>query len=181
MRVLFAARHAPAALRSGVCAGRLDLKVAVPPECAFRALAAAAPRLKAICQVWTSPLSRCAELADRAAAALGVACRRDDRLLELSYGLWEGRAWAEIERADPLRFRTWLARWETEGCPGGESAGDVEARVRSWWEGLPEGAHVLIGHAGALRALQVIARGARWADAMAAPVPHLKWIRFEGQ
>lgn len=214
MPVVFAARHAPTALRPGVCAGRLDLRAALPPECAWRALRAAASPREELCLgsdlgrlapgrqswpslqpglsartpnrralrpslVWSSPLSRCADLADRAAAALGVPSRRDDRLLEISYGLWEGRAWTEVERDEPQRFRAWVARWETEGCPGGESAREVESRVRSWWEGLPlEGAHLLIGHAGVLRALQVIAGRRSWAEAMAAPIAHLAWMRF---
>jgi alpha-ribazole phosphatase len=179
MPLLIAARHAPTALRPGLCAGRLDSAPVLSPEDAWRALSSSAPPLRGVDRVWSSPLRRCAELADRAAAALGVPSRRDDRLLEVSFGQWEGIAWSEIERAAPEEYRRWLACWETEGCPGGESARQLEARVRSWWEALPpEGIHLLIGHAGVLRALRVIVHGVRWADALSAEVRHLEWIRL---
>ncbi|WP_437974337.1 histidine phosphatase family protein [Sorangium sp. So ce295] len=191
---LIAFRHAPVAL-SGVCYGRLDVAAALPPEAAAAAIERA---LHELCVrpgvVFSSPLSRCALPAAELAARLGVPRAIDDRLLEISYGAWEGRAFADIERDDPAAYAAWLDGWERVGPPGGESALDVESRVRSFWReiGAPRGVDgvdgvdvasrarppLLVAHAGVLRALRVVARGASWLAAMSAPVPHLTAERF---
>ncbi|WP_437544680.1 histidine phosphatase family protein [Sorangium sp. So ce367] len=194
---LIAFRHAPVAL-SGVCYGRLDVAAALPPEAAAAAIERA---LHELCVrpgvVFSSPLSRCALPAAELAARLGVPRAIDDRLLEISYGAWEGRAFADIERDDPAAYAAWLDGWERVGPPGGESALDVESRVRSFWREIvaPRGVDVadvpadadvasrarpplLVAHAGVLRALRVVARGASWLAAMSAPVPHLTAERF---
>ncbi|WP_437710737.1 histidine phosphatase family protein [Sorangium sp. So ce448] len=191
---LIAFRHAPVAL-SGVCYGRLDVAAELPPEAAAAAIERA---LRELCVrpgvVWSSPLSRCALPAAELAARLGVPRAIDDRLLEISYGAWEGRAFSDVERDDPAAYAAWLDGWERVGPPGGESALEVESRVRSFWReiGAPRGVdgsagadvasrahpHLLVAHAGVLRALRVVACGASWPAAMSAPVPHLAAERF---
>ncbi|WP_437286123.1 histidine phosphatase family protein [Sorangium sp. So ce406] len=198
---LVAFRHAPVPL-SGVCYGRLDVAAELSAEAAAaaieRALADLCLRPRA---VWSSPLSRCAAPAAELAARLGAPHAVDERLLEIAYGAWEGRAWSDIERDDPIAYAAWLDGWERVGPPGGESALEVEARVRSFWRALgatsgafsapgapgtsgdvvdPVGArpHLLVAHAGVLRALRVVACGASWVEAMSAPAPHLAPERF---
>ncbi|WP_437809695.1 histidine phosphatase family protein [Sorangium sp. So ce1078] len=191
---LIAFRHAPVAL-SGVCYGRLDVAAELSPEGAATAIERALrdvglrPGV-----VWSSPLSRCALPAAELAARLGVAHAVDERLVEIAYGAWEGRAWSDIERDDPVAYAAWLDGWERVGPPGGESAIEVEARVRSFWRALGSTAgasgalgtsgtsgarpHLLVAHAGVLRALRVVACGASWIEAMSAPAPHLAAERF---
>ncbi|XXX74694.1 histidine phosphatase family protein [Sorangium sp. So ce134] len=216
---LIAFRHAPVPL-SGVCYGRLDVAAELSPEGAAAAIERALRDLGLRPGVvWSSPLSRCALPAAELAARLGVPRAVDERLVEIAYGAWEGRAWSDIERDDPLAYAAWLDGWERVGPPGGESAIEVEARVRSFWRALgatsgapgarstpdpsgnsgPSGAfdpsgppgatcdvvaqvgarpHLLVAHAGVLRALRVVARGASWIEAMSAPAPHLAPERF---
>ncbi|WP_437925473.1 histidine phosphatase family protein [Sorangium sp. So ce291] len=189
---LVAFRHAPVPL-AGVCYGRLDVAAELSAEAVAttieRALGDLGLRPRAI---WSSPLSRCAGPAAELAARLGAPHAADERLLEIAYGAWEGRAWSDIERDDPIAYGAWLDGWERAGPPGGESALDVEARVRSFWRALgatprasggvmdPLGArpHLLVAHAGVLRALRVVACGASWIEAMSAPAPHLVAERF---
>lgn len=194
---LIAFRHAPVAL-SGVCYGRLDVAAELPPEAAAAAIERA---LHELCVrpgvVWSSRLSRCALPAAELAERLGVPHALDDRLAEISCGAWEGRAFSDIERDDPAAYAAWLDGWERVGPPGGESALEVESRVRSFWRqlGSPRGVagvdvasdadvaslarpHLLVAHAGVLRALRVVACGASWPAAMSAPVPHLTAERF---
>ncbi|WP_433929182.1 histidine phosphatase family protein [Sorangium cellulosum] len=201
---LIAFRHAPVPL-SGVCYGRLDVAAELSAEAAAAAIERA---LVDLClrprAVWSSPLSRCAAPAAELAARLGAPHVVDERLLEIAYGTWEGRAWSDIERDDPIAYAAWLDGWERVGPPGGESALEVEARVRSFWRALgatsgafsapgtsgtsgtsgdvvdPAGArpHLLVAHAGVLRALRVVACGASWIEAMSAPAPHLAPERF---
>ncbi|AGP40272.1 histidine phosphatase family protein [Sorangium cellulosum] len=183
---LIAFRHAPVAL-SGVCYGRLDVAAALAPGDAAAAIERALRDLDLRPGVvFSSPLSRCAHPAAELAARLGVPHAIDARLVEIAYGAWEGRAWSEIERGDPEAYAAWLDGWERVGPPGGESAIEVEARVRSFWRALPpacgpaSGAspHLLVAHAGVLRALRVVACGASWIEAMSAPAPHLAPERF---
>ncbi|WP_438005263.1 histidine phosphatase family protein [Sorangium sp. So ce321] len=189
---LIAFRHAPVPL-AGVCYGRLDVAAELSAEAVAttieRALGGLGLRPRAI---WSSPLSRCAGPAAELAARLGAPHAVDERLLEIAYGAWEGRAWSDIERDDPIAYAAWLDGWERAGPPGGESAIDVEARVRSFWRALdatpgasggavdPIGArpHLLVAHAGVLRALRVVACGASWIEAMSAPAPHVVAERF---
>ncbi|MGK3985727.1 histidine phosphatase family protein [Sorangium sp. So ce136] len=192
---LIAFRHAPVPL-AGVCYGRLDVAAELSAEAVAttieRALGDLGLRPRAI---WSSPLSRCAGPAAELAARLGAPHAVDERLLEIAYGAWEGRPWSDIERDDPIAYRAWLDGWERAGPPGGESALDVEARVRSFWRalgatpwasGAPGDAtdpvvarpHLLVAHAGVLRALRVVACGASWIEAMSAPAPHLVAERF---
>jgi broad specificity phosphatase PhoE len=72
-------------------------------------------------RVLTSPLSRASETCRL--AGLGERAERRDELLEWDYGEYEGRTTADIrtERAGWLLWR--------DGCPGGEQAAEVGARV----------------------------------------------------
>jgi probable phosphoglycerate mutase len=71
--------------------------------------------------VLTSPLSRAVETC-RIAGFGGVAKSRDE-LLEWDYGAYEGRTTPQIREERPGWFL-----WR-DGCPGGETAAEVAARV----------------------------------------------------
>jgi broad specificity phosphatase PhoE len=100
--------------------------------------------------VLASPLARALETARLA----GFDPELDDRLRELDYGDYEGRTTAEIQQERP-GWDLW-----TDGCPGGETADDVGARMDALIaERLRAGPEriLLFGHGHALRILT-----ARW-------------------
>jgi alpha-ribazole phosphatase len=163
--VLRVARHAPVTVK-GICYGQSDVETELSADDAARALGA----VSASC-VWSSPSRRCAEIAAR----LGATHRVDARLLELSFGDWEGRAWSSLE-GDAL-FDAWMRDWKSVAPPGGESVPQLESRVRAWLAELA-GEHALVAHAGVVRALRVILRGQSWDEAMRVEVPHLAWDTF---
>ena len=72
-------------------------------------------------KVFTSPLQRAARTCEL--AGFGAVAEIDPDLVEWDYGEYEGRRSADIlkERPDWLLFR--------DGCPGGESPGQVGARA----------------------------------------------------
>jgi broad specificity phosphatase PhoE len=70
--------------------------------------------------VLSSPRRRAGETAELA----GLAAQRDERLAEWDYGDYEGRTTAEIRRERP-GWDLWR-----DGCPGGESPAQVEARLQ---------------------------------------------------
>ncbi len=114
-----------------------------------------APRLaeRRFARVLTSPLGRAVETCRL--AGFGEHAEWRDELLEWDYGDYDGRTTADIrtERPDWLLWR--------DGCPGGEAAADVGARVDRLIAELrgDVGDAVLFAHGHVLRVL-----AARWAE-----------------
>lgn len=85
--------------------------------------------------VYSSPLSRARETAGPLAEALGLEVAVDERLIDMSFGEWEGRPRAEIEKEEAGLYQTWLAEPARFRAPGGESLADVLARA---WPAVEE-------------------------------------------
>ncbi len=118
---LYLARHGETAWTlSGQHTGRTDVPLTERGEQDARRLG---DRLRGLsfAQVLTSPLQRASRTCEL--AGFGSAAMQDRDLLEWNYGRYEGRTSADIhkERPDWDLFR--------DGCPDGEKAADVGARV----------------------------------------------------
>jgi probable phosphoglycerate mutase len=102
-----------------------------------------------------SPLSRARETMELMRAALGLTpggYDTDARLLEVSYGEWEGLTLPEIQLRDPgVLARRERAKWDFTP-PGGECYRDIAERVGAWYAGLTRDA-VVVAHGGVARAL----------------------------
>ena len=119
--VIHLARHGETAWSlSGQHTGRTDLPLTERGERNARALG---QRLRGLefAKVYTSPLQRAARTCEL--AGFGTSAEIDPDLVEWDYGQYEGRRTAEIhaERPDWQLFR--------DGCPGGESPGQIGART----------------------------------------------------
>ena len=101
----------------------------------------------------TSPLSRARDTCRLAGLGDGAEIR--DELLEWHYGEYEGLTTPEIREERPGWFL-----W-TDGCPGGETAAEVAARVDGLIAELRDldGDAALFAHGHVLRMV-----GARWAE-----------------
>ena len=146
---LYVIRHPEPLGAKGVCYGVSDLDVADD------VLAAAAASLQGLLVdkpydlMLSSPLQRCSKLA----AALDDGFKVDQRLLEIDFGQWEGLAWDEIERS---ALDAWMDDYVESRTPGGESFGDVLARVRELVAELQSDGRstvALVAHAGVIRSL----------------------------
>ncbi len=106
---------------------------------------------RSFARVLSSPLQRALDTCRL--AGLGDRAELTDDLLEWDYGEYEGITTAEIREGRP-DFYLWR-----DGCPGGENASDVGARVDRVIEALRslEGDAVLFSHGHVLRVLT-----ARW-------------------
>ena len=170
---IYAFRHAPVQAK-GICYGQIDVETALSTAESLaqiqRSLEGGMPMNK----VWTSPLERCRTLAD----AFGEPYEQDARLMEMSFGQWEGMSWTEIYESYPHQMDAWGANWYEVAPPGGESARILEARVTDWVHSLKPGKHLVFTHAGVIRTLRVLCRSDSWTDVMGASVPYLGLERF---
>ena len=104
-------------------------------------------------RVFHSPLRRTTETTQLLFFKGGIP---DPRLMELDFGAWEARTYAEIEAED----RDHLWRWYDDpwqvAPPGGETLQDLDARLTSWHEdtvlaAAPDDTLVIVTHGGPLR------------------------------
>jgi probable phosphoglycerate mutase len=103
--------------------------------------------------VLTSPLSRARETCEL--AGLGEHAQARDDLMEWDYGEYEGLTTPQIRETRP-DWNLWR-----DGCPGGETAADVGARVDRVIAEVRsvDGDAALFAHGHVLRVL-----GSRWVD-----------------
>lgn len=128
-------------------------------------------------RIFSSPLSRCRQLATDLAVALAggsrietapgqtalvdehpITVQLDDRLKEYHFGDWEMVPWAQIERP---RLDAWMADFVNVPTPNGESFRDLATRVGAFWQaeivalaGVGTDRPVLVvSHGGVIRAL----------------------------
>ena len=96
------------------------------------------------------------------AQLLGVPdARLEPRLMEMSWGRWEGRTWEEVCAADTAA----LAQIETRGLdfrpPGGESRRALTQRLRDWLSDVAVRAKPVaaVTHRGVIHAALALATG----------------------
>lgn len=103
-----------------------------------------------------SPLSRASETMRIARAEMGLVpddFRRDPRLMEQSYGHWEGQLWDELPRTDPEGFAARAAdKWGWQPR-GGESYAMLSERIAGWLVDIEADA-VVASHGAVSRALR---------------------------
>jgi broad specificity phosphatase PhoE len=103
----------------------------------------------------SSPLGRARETMERLRGGLGLEpddYRTDARLMEMSFGRWEGFTFAELQanEAEALAARE-QDKWGFV-LPGGESYAQLMVRVRAWYESVTCDS-VVAAHGGVYRAL----------------------------
>ena len=87
---------------------------------------------------------------------LDLSYKVDERLREMSFGLWEGLPWSDIDKAD---IDSWADDIVGYQVPRGERFQDVIERVNAFLSSLPEGEHLLITHAGVIKACWILRGG----------------------
>jgi broad specificity phosphatase PhoE len=134
--------------RAGLLLGRSDAALTDKGLVQAERLAAAFSGFD-VARVLTSPLRRACDTAAPVAAACGRSVEVDDRLIEIDYGEWEGRPFADL---DP----DVVARWRRDGGfvpPGGESLEVVAGRVASFCdEWLGDRVVVAVSHVSPIKA-----------------------------
>ena len=105
-----------------------------------------------------SPLKRARATMEILRATLGLDPRGydiDDRLLEISYGEWEGLRLPEIDARYPgLLQERERNKWDF-APPGGESYAELTRRIEAWYADMTRDT-VVAGHGGGVRSLMAL-------------------------
>ena len=143
--------------REGRIQGRSDIALDEEARASLKALQLPDPWKSAA--LWSSPLSRAKETATLVG---GRTPQIDDALTEMHWGAWEGLHGAGL-RGDPdSGFRDiedWGWDWHP---PGGESPGQMRARLLSW-AGALEPDSVAVCHIGVMRMIRPLLTS-RWSS-----------------
>ncbi|ANG62070.1 hypothetical protein A8C75_05900 [Marinobacterium aestuarii] len=119
-------------------------------------------------RILCSPLRRCAQPAAELAQGLQLECATDARLLELDFGRWDGRPYADVWQQEQAAVLAFWRDPQAHPPPGGEAIAAFCARLASLQHELKaesiataEGdTHLLLlTHAGVIRGLLGTALG----------------------
>ena len=123
-------------------------------------LASRAEDLSAL-SIQCSPLLRTRQTLELARMETGLPpdrSRIDDRLIEFTFGRWEGMTWPEVCAAEPdLARQREIDKWNFTP-PGGESYAQLAQRLEPWLT-EQQGPSVVVSHGGVARALMTLIGG----------------------
>ncbi|MEM1187302.1 MAG: alpha-ribazole phosphatase [Pseudomonadota bacterium] len=141
-------RHTTPDVAEGVCYGMTDLALRGSFESESLEVLGALP---AVTRVVSSPLSRCARLAEFIGSRLALTVSLDERLREMDFGRWEGQRWKEIKRGE---LDLWAEDFMHARPHGGESVHQLRTRVCSAMDSYSAltGDTLLVTHAGVIKA-----------------------------
>ena len=165
--ILHLIRHPKPLVEPGICYGRLDISA----ENAAVVAAGLRADLPANLPVWSSPLRRCRQLAELLQAEPIL----DARLVEMDFGLWEGRPWDAIPR---IELDAWAADVAGYAPPDGESPRQLQQRALDFVAELAVPEAVIVTHAGVIRTLLAHWQGLppeRWTELNFAYGSHTVW------
>jgi len=107
--------------------------------------------------IFTSPLSRCHELAVAVAEEHGQEAITDKRLGEIDLGRWDGETFKDILANDGDILKRWTEDPTSITVPGGESLLSVQDRAMEWFaeatSAHPDGIIMASSHGGPIRAI----------------------------
>lgn len=153
-------RHPPVAVQ-GIIYGQMDVPLIYEAEREIPRLAADPLVLRAA-RAWCSPWQRARVVGHPLAQKLGLDITEDARLAELGFGQWEGRSLVDLEHNEGILYKDWMDNWDTFAAPGGESVGQMVARVDDWlreqFQHRRDMVHLVVAHGGVVRAMRTISR-----------------------
>ena len=134
-----------------------------------------------------SPLGRARQTAALIRAEMGLAgdCPTDDRLMEMTWGAWDGLTRDEIETRDPgalarRRQDVWH-HWNYAPPGGGESYAMLADRVGAWLDRVAPGRRlVIVAHGAVGRVLRGRYAGLSEAETLALDEPQDAFFRLNG-
>ena len=126
---IYLIRHTQTASDPGLCYGQSDIALAASFAEEMAAVHDKLPEFDEDCLVFSSPLTRCLQLAQTFSDAVTT----DQRLQELNFGDWEGQRFDAI---DSEVLQHWTDNFVTAAPPNGENFEDLYQRAAEFWQEL---------------------------------------------
>ncbi len=146
---IYLIRHTTPAAAKDICYGNTDVDVSTDFDREFLGLLNVVSKYK-IKKIYTSPLQRSSKLAVKLAATLNIELKKDDRLKELNYGLWEMEKWGSIH---PTELNIWMVNFVNLKTPKGESYLQMHKRVSDFLNTNDLRNSLIVSHAGVMRSI----------------------------
>ena len=150
---IYLIRHTLPDVLPGICYGHADLGLADSFAAELQSIQAKLAHITTPILV-SSPLRRCSILAESLAQYFDTpVVNKDVRLMELNFGDWELRKWADIPQGV---VSEWSDTHIRQAPPNGESYVELHARVKEFFVELTSKQHeqvLVFTHAGVIRAL----------------------------
>ena len=150
---IYLIRHTLPNVLPGICYGHADLGLADSFPTELQSIQAKLAHLTNPV-LFSSPLRRCYILAESLAQHFDIpAVNKDVRLMELNFGDWELKSWADIPQGV---VSEWSDKHIRQAPPNGESYVELHARAKDFFVELTskQHEHVLVfTHTGVIRAL----------------------------
>jgi alpha-ribazole phosphatase len=149
---IYLIRHTKTDTLKGLCYGQTDVALADSFLEEAHQLQQKLPVLKPNNLIFSSPLTRCVQLAEK----LSDKVTTDTRLSELDFGDWE---YSRFDDIDVDVLQQWTDNFVHVAPPNGESFTDLCQRAGSFWQDVIHGMNatseqiLIITHAGVIRAL----------------------------
>lgn len=183
--MIYLVRHGQTAFNAeGRLQGHVDSPLTELGRAQAAQAGAALARLTGSGRGWrivSSPLGRARDTAEAIRAALGSPqVEIDDRLIELSWGEWDGGLRADLKARHPEAFGE--TGWAFT-APIGEPFEAAQDRLRDWLSSLPpepERRVIAVSHGVSGRVLRGVYAGLSKADTLAQQVPQDACFRLSG-
>jgi alpha-ribazole phosphatase len=163
-------RHTTPFIEKGIFYGQSDIPLASTFALEWEDIQARLP-VDIDC-IYSSPLSRCMELAVKLQQHYQIPLFADERLMEMHFGEWELQAW---NRIDQQALHKWMDNYIFEPCPGGESYTDLIFRVKAFTQELCKfsyGKILVITHGGVIKTFHTLLNDLTPEEAMRQPVEY---------
>ncbi|WP_414471801.1 histidine phosphatase family protein [Microvirga sp. M2] len=155
----------------------------VQAEEAGRRLQSIRPHYEDLAYV-ASPMRRTRETMEILRGAIGLqpqGYRLDERLVEITFGAWEGMTWKEVRKAEPqLAALREQDKWNYAPPGGGESYAMLVDRIRPVLDDLTRDT-VIVAHGGVARAFLSICCGISSRQAASMDIWQGRVLVFEGR
>lgn len=178
---LYLVRHTKVDLEQGTCYGQTDVGLNSSFQNEANVIVEKLRKVEFSC-CYTSPLSRCVRLSEELKQQLKLNdFKKDDRLLELNFGEWEGMKWDEIEQLE--QAKNWFGDWVNIPTPNGESYLQLVNRVHDFLQSVKNEACnnnvLIVTHGGVVRAFNAIISNIDLSKAFDLEVDYGEILEFE--
>lgn len=147
---IYLIRHTSVGVEKSICYGQSDVPLSANFENESNSILSQFD-LKEVFQIYTSPSSRCTNLARK--FNKNIEPILDSRIMELNFGKWELQKWDEI---NPNELNPWMEDFVNVNCPNGESYRELAVRTFEFLKEIVKQQHekiIVISHGGVIRSL----------------------------